>query len=181
MQAAEPAWGSAAHCPHRGSDGRSGSSPRPYGACPLGDCFFGNAGRWGAGSGDDLGAGGVTVRSEQLARSSLVTDAIYCAAVGAVAAAAADRFSQRLGLPSRLVRGAGFATVGWAATVAGMARRKRWREALATVFIANVVVCALLAGWGWLDGNPRRRRLLWSLAAQVGGFAAAQATALRRS
>ena len=105
-------------------------------------------------------------------------DAVYCGLVGAGGMLYAEPMAERLGVPPVVVRAAGAGTLAWAATVAGLASTDDWQRVTALVAVANIGTAKGLGLWGLVHANDRGRRLLRTLAVQVGAFGAVQVVAL---
>jgi len=118
--------------------------------------------------------------SELLARRLLRLDAFYCAGAGLIALAASVPLAGLFDVPTAAVAGVGAGTVAWAWVLAGLARRRDWRQPLAAVTAANVGAAAVVAALAAVAPALAARLLLAAVAVEVAAFAAIQLRTLRR-
>ena len=119
--------------------------------------------------------------AEQLGRRSLAFDAGYCAGAAFLTVARARPLARLLAVPTHAVVACGLATFVWAAFVADLSRRPRWRSGVRAVALANGLASTMLLGLAVERAQPAARALLAATGLEVAGFAVAQSVALRRA
>lgn len=126
-----------------------------------------------------------TMPREGLVRLALKIDAVVTGANGAAYLAGAEILDSPLGLPAGMLRAAGAFLLVFALAVWAIGSRPVLRPALVTAVIAANVVWVVeslaLVAFDWL--TPATAGVVWVVlqAIVVGGFAALQTAAMRRS
>ena len=125
-----------------------------------------------------------TLPREGFVRLALKIDAVVTGANGAAYLAAAEILDSPLGLPAGMLRAVGAFLLVFALAVWAIGTRPVLRPALVTAVIAANVVWVVeslaLVAFDWF--SPATAGIVWAVlqALVVGGFAALQASALRR-
>lgn len=119
------------------------------------------------------------INGDKLGRWSLRLDAGYCAVLGTVVAASAERIAQGVALPPIVIATAGVTVIVWAAGVAWMLSRLSLRSALRLVMIANVLAAITVAFTSTTAATALIVATVLAVAIDIALFATSQAIALR--